>query len=89
MTQLTETRAVTAFINTENTLDKLPALLGNTAPENEKIKHILIGSQRAVTVTIQVLDQLGYANITDWSPILPSENPGEVISVLIRTISVR
>jgi hypothetical protein len=28
--------------------------------------------------------QLGYANITDWSPILPSENPGEVISVLIR-----
>ncbi|WP_222596634.1 hypothetical protein [Dulcicalothrix desertica] len=35
------------------------------------------------------LDQLGYANITDWSPILPSENPGEVISVLIRTISVR
>ena len=89
MTQLTETRAVKAFINTENTLDKLPSLSGSLAPENEKIKHILIGSQRAVTITIRVLDQLGYANINDWSPILPSENPGEVISVLIRSISVR
>jgi hypothetical protein len=89
MTQLTKTHAVKAFINTENTLEKLPSLSANMAPENEKIKHILIGSQRAVTVTIQVLDQLGYANITDWSPILPSDNPGEVISVLIRSISVR
>ncbi|BAZ11602.1 hypothetical protein NIES4071_34280 [Calothrix sp. NIES-4071] len=89
MTQLTKTRAVKAFINTEKTLEKLPSLSDSMAPENEKIKHILIGSQRAVTITIRVLDQLGYANITDWSPILPSENPGEVISVLIRSISVR
>jgi hypothetical protein len=85
----TETRAVKAFINTEKTLEKLPSLSGSLAPKNEKIKHILIGSQRAVTITIRVLDQLGYANINDWSPILPSENPGEVISVLIRSISVR
>lgn len=89
MTQLTKMRAVKAFINTEKTLEKLPSLSGSLAPENEKIKHILIGSQRAVTITIQVLDQLGYANITDWSPILPGENPSEVISVLIQSISVR
>lgn len=89
MTYRSTTRAVKAFIQTEKTLEKLPSLSGSLAPENENIKHILIGSQRAVTITIQVLDQLGYANITDWSPILPSENPGEVISVLIRSISVQ
>lgn len=83
------TDAVKAFIDTENTLDKLPTQnTGNTPPEREQIKHTLIGSQRAVKGTIKVLHQLGYANITDWSPLLPSSNPGEVISVLIRSINV-
>lgn len=59
------------------------------APEPEKIKHTLIDSQRAVKSTIKVLHQLGYANITDWSPLLPSSNPDEVISVLTRAINVR
>ena len=86
MAQSTE---VKAFIDTDNQTEKLPLPTGNTAPEREQIKHTLIGSQRAVKGTIKVLHQLGYANITDWSPILPSSNPGEVISVLTRTIIVR
>lgn len=85
MAQSTE---VKAFIDTDKTLEKLPSPIGNTAPEREQIKHTLTGSQRAVTVTIRVLHQLGYANITDWSPLLPSSNPGEVVSVLIRSINV-
>ncbi|BAZ08207.1 hypothetical protein NIES4071_00120 [Calothrix sp. NIES-4071] len=85
MTQSTE---VKAFIDTDKTLEKLPLPTGNTAPEREQIRHTLTGSQRAVKGTIKVLHQLGYANITDWSPIVPSSNPGEVISVLTRSISV-
>ncbi|MBF2063235.1 MAG: hypothetical protein IGS39_02195 [Calothrix sp. C42_A2020_038] len=86
MSQPTDVCAVKAFLDTDNTFDKLPSSTDNTAPESEKIKHTLIGSQRTVTVTIQVLHQLGYANINDWSPIIPSSNPGEVMSVLTRYI---
>jgi hypothetical protein len=58
-------------------------------PKREKIKHILIGSSKSVIVTIRVLHQLGYADVSDWSPLLPTENSGEVMSVLIRSITVQ
>jgi hypothetical protein len=60
-----------------------------STPERETIKHILIGSRKAVMGTIRILQQLGYADIGDWSPLLPSPNPGEVMSILIRSISVK
>ncbi len=56
--------------------------------EPEKIRHTLIGSSFAVTRTIQVLQQLGYANVRDWTPSVATSNPGEVMSVLIRSITV-
>ncbi|BAY34601.1 hypothetical protein NIES2107_65060 [Nostoc carneum NIES-2107] len=58
-------------------------------PEREKIKHTLIGSSKAVMATIRVLHQLGYADIGDWSPLLPTNNSGEFMSILIRTIIVQ
>lgn len=64
-------------------------LIPTPIPERETIKHTLIGSTKAVTGTIRVLHQVGYANISDWSPLLPSPNPGEVMSILIRTITVQ
>ncbi|MBE9214013.1 hypothetical protein IQ247_15290 [Plectonema cf. radiosum LEGE 06105] len=58
-------------------------------PEPDKIKHTLTGSSKAVIATIRVLHQLGYANIRDWTPLLPTSNSGEVMSILIRTITVQ
>ena len=58
-------------------------------PEPEKIKHILIGSKEAVIATIEVLHQLGYADVRDWTPLLPTSNPGEVTSVLVRSITLQ
>jgi hypothetical protein len=58
-------------------------------PERETIKHTLIGSKKAVIATIRVLQELGYADIRDWSPLLPANNPGEVMSLLIRSITVQ
>ncbi len=58
-------------------------------PARETIKHTLIGSSKAVIGTIHVLHQLGYAQVGDWSPLLPSRNPGEVISILVRSILVQ
>ncbi|NJL60672.1 MAG: hypothetical protein HC903_01110 [Methylacidiphilales bacterium] len=54
-------------------------------PERETIKYTLIGSSKAVTAIIRVLHQLGYADICDWSPLLPIDNPGQVMSILVRS----
>jgi hypothetical protein len=42
-------------------------------PERETIKHTLIGSAKAVTATIRVLYKLGYADMLDWSPLVPTK----------------
>jgi hypothetical protein len=55
-------------------------------PIREPIKHLLIGSPKAVTSTIHFLQVVGYANVKDWSPLLPTGNPDEVMSILIRQI---
>jgi len=55
-------------------------------PHREPIKHLLIGSPKAVTSTIHHLQIVGYANVGDWSPLLPTPNSGEVMSILSRQI---
>jgi hypothetical protein len=58
-------------------------------PERETIKHTLIGSTQAVTATIRLLHQLGYADMLDWSPLVPTDNPGQVMSILVRAIAIQ
>lgn len=55
-------------------------------PKKEPIKHLVIGSPKAVTSTIHYLQVIGYASVGDWSPLLPTANPGEVMSILSRQI---
>ena len=57
-------------------------------PTREPIKHLLIGSPKAVTQTIHYLQIIGYANVGDWSQLLPTGKPDEVMSILIRQILV-
>ncbi|MEA5554817.1 hypothetical protein VB713_28240 [Anabaena cylindrica UHCC 0172] len=61
----------------------------NTVPVKEPLKHLLIGSPKAVTSTIHYLQVIGYAEVGDWSPLLPSPNPNEVMSILNRPIVVQ
>lgn len=68
-----------------------PTLKQSTAKplsQREPIKHLLIGSPKAVTSTIHFLQAIGYASVGDWSQLLPTANSGEVMSILIRQISV-
>ncbi|MCF4968402.1 hypothetical protein [Nostoc sp. CMAA1605] len=57
-------------------------------PQREPIKHLLIGSHKTVTSTIHYLQVIGYASVGEWSPLLPTANPGEVMSILIRQILI-
>ncbi|ALF53897.1 hypothetical protein ACX27_15215 [Nostoc piscinale CENA21] len=52
-------------------------------PHREPIKHLLMGSPKAVTNTIYRLQVVGYASVGDWSPLLPTGNADEVMSILI------
>ncbi|MBD2491602.1 hypothetical protein [Aulosira sp. FACHB-615] len=58
-------------------------------PHREPIKHLLIGSPKAVTSTIHYLQVIGYASVGDWSPLQPTGNPDEVMSILSRQISIQ
>ncbi len=60
----------------------IPTNLQSTpVPERETIKHTLIGSSEAVMETIHLLQQLGYTQVGDWSPLLPSPDQEEVMSI--------
>ncbi|MGD2183247.1 peptide ABC transporter substrate-binding protein [Lusitaniella coriacea] len=55
-------------------------------PQREPIKVLLIGSPKAVTSTIHSLYCLRFAEVGEWSPLLPTQNPGEVMSILVRRL---
>jgi hypothetical protein len=65
-------------------------------PEQEPIRHLLIGSPAAVGLTIHQLHRLQYVEAGLWSPaialvgeqLLLSLNPGEVMRVLVRYMRV-
>jgi hypothetical protein len=78
-----------SFLGDESNITIPTTIPSTPTHEREAIKHTLIGSPKAVMGTIHVLHQLGYAHVGDWSPLLPSPNPGEVMSILIRSISVQ
>jgi hypothetical protein len=55
-------------------------------PDRESLRILVIGSRRGVTNTIQTLHRLRFAEVREWSPLLPGPNPGEVMSILARYI---
>ncbi|EGJ29309.1 MULTISPECIES: hypothetical protein [Moorena] len=55
-------------------------------PYQEPIKHTLTGSKRAIYITIRNLQTLGYATVSEWSPLQRTYNPGEYICILQRNL---
>jgi hypothetical protein len=53
-------------------------------PDRESLRILVIGSRQGVTGTIQTLHRLRFAEVHEWSPLLPAANPGEVMSILTR-----
>jgi len=67
-----------------------PLVSANESPERrpgrESVKVVIYGSKTGVNNTIFTLYKLGFAQVNEWSPLLPSPNPGEVMSILTRHI---
>lgn len=50
------------------------------------VKVIVVGSPKGVTKIIHAQYRLGFAEVTEWSPPVPTANPREVMSVLRRRV---
>ncbi len=62
----------------------LPLYCNPLAPGQEQMRVLLISSPTWVRETIHDLHARGFANVKDWSSLLPGANPGEVVSILTR-----
>ncbi|MCU0542385.1 MAG: peptide ABC transporter substrate-binding protein [Oscillatoriaceae cyanobacterium Prado104] len=58
-------------------------------PSQEPVKLLVVGSRRGVLNIIYSLFHRGFAQVHEWSPLLPGPKPGEVMSILIRQISTK
>jgi len=54
----------------------------------ESVKILVIGSPKGVNNIIHTLYRLNFAQISEWSSLQPTPNPGEVVSILIRQLSL-
>jgi hypothetical protein len=74
--------------NSERSSSHLNDLLAEyTSPESdefESLQVLLIGSANGVNDTIRNLHARGFAEVGDWSPLLPAPNRNEVMSILSR-----
>lgn len=57
-------------------------------PDRDPLKILIISSPNGVTSTIHTLYRLGYAQVSEWSKPQPTQNPGEVMSILKRRIPI-
>ena len=66
-----------------------PAAQPQTADGSfETVNHVLFGNPDAVRLTIQDLHKRRYAEPNDWSKLLPTGRPNEVMVILTRRIPI-
>ena len=66
-----------------------PSASPEPTSSREPVKILLIGSPKGVNNIIQTLYRLRFAEVREWSPLQPTANPGEVVSILKRQLSIR
>jgi len=55
-------------------------------PRKEFVKVMVIGSRKGITSVINTLHTLRFAEVGEWSPIVPHSNSGELMSVLRKRV---
>ncbi|MEG4516478.1 MULTISPECIES: hypothetical protein [unclassified Microcoleus] len=55
-----------------------------TSVNQELLKLFIISSRPVVSRVIHSFHRDNFACVSDWSPLVPTQNPGEVMSVLIK-----
>ncbi|AOY81298.1 MULTISPECIES: hypothetical protein [Moorena] len=52
--------------------------------KKQPVEHTLKGPRQAVIHSMQRFYSLGYGEIADWSPLEPTETPGEVMTTMMK-----
>ena len=52
----------------------------------EFVKVMVIGSRKGITSVIKTLHTLRFAEVGEWSPIMPHSESGEMMSVLRKRV---
>ncbi len=55
-------------------------------PEREPVQILVIGSSQGITNIIHSLYSHRFAQISEWSPLMPAPVPGKLMRILIRHI---
>jgi hypothetical protein len=56
----------------------------NLDDNSDRLRIVLIGSAEHIVQTTHQLHSLGFADVSDWSPLLPLPNSDELFSLLTR-----
>lgn len=80
----------TNFLPNTNKSQEISPLQPSPAPQEpqrESVEILAIGSPQGVTRVIHTQYRLGFAHISEWSPLQPAKNrSGKVMSVLVKQI---
>ena len=57
-------------------------------PSPDILRLLAIGSPQVVESCVATLFQLGYARPEDWSRPIPTINPGEVMRIMTKRVSL-
>ncbi|EGJ34520.1 MULTISPECIES: hypothetical protein [Moorena] len=56
-------------------------------PKREPVQILVIGSSNSITKIIHTQYKLGFAEISEWSPLMPASIPGKQMRALTRYVS--
>lgn len=59
-------------------------IVDDQTPDRETVQVLIISSREGVLATIHNLHRRGFAEVNDWSPLLPAYQPGKLMSILMR-----
>lgn len=79
-----------SFLTVDEQDKAVPVALGirkHKDIEREPVRLMAIGSREGVLRVIHTLHRLRFAEVSEWSPLLPAQTPGEVMSILTRYLS--
>ena len=76
--------------DSDQTTDPETPLPANTPSEPNRVplKILVISTPKVVNSTIHTFYRLGYAEVSEWSKPQPTQNPGEVVSILSRRVLI-
>lgn len=79
------------MLNKDLSGSQTPAALDDSAiasstSEREPVQILIVGSPKGITKIVQTFHRLGFAEVNEWSLLLPAPIPGKLMRVLTRRI---